>query len=52
MTVVQVYGPNSESDYDAFLEEVDGTLERIPRGDRVVLMGDFNARETMLHGVV
>ena len=43
LTVVQVYGPNSESEYDAFLE-VDGTLERIPRGDRVVLMGDFNAR--------
>ena len=26
LTVVQVYGPNDKSDYDAFLEKVDGTL--------------------------
>ena len=56
LAVVQVYGPNDESDYDAFLEEVDGVLQGIPKGDLVLLMGDFNARagrdETTWSGVV
>ena len=42
LAVVQVYGPNDESDYDVFLE--DGTLQGIPKGDLVLLMGDINAR--------
>ena len=31
--IVQFYGQNGDSDHDAWLEELDGTLERIPRGE-------------------
>ena len=40
---VQVYAPNTESEYALFLDEVLGVLERIPGTDSIVLLGDFNA---------
>ena len=43
MALVQVYSPNTESEYVLFLDEVLGVMERIPGTDSIVLLGDFNA---------
>ena len=40
---MQVYAPNLESEYAAFLEEVDAALDRVAEMDSYILMGDFNA---------
>ena len=47
MTLIQVYAPTDDADSqakDEFYEEVQDTMNRVPRGDRVIVMGDFNAR--------
>src|SRR5271155_2395050 len=41
VTLVQVYAPNTESEYAAFLDEVLGVLQGIPATDSIMLMGDF-----------
>ena len=46
-TVVQVYAPTNDSQEaqkDAFYEQLQVTLDKIPRHDVLVLMGDFNAK--------
>ena len=43
LALVQVYAPNTESEYAPFLDEVLRVLERIPGTDSIVLLGDFNA---------
>ncbi|VDP09220.1 unnamed protein product, partial [Soboliphyme baturini] len=43
MTLVQVYAPNLEGEYDTFLKEVQCALSEVPNTESQILMGDFNA---------
>ncbi|VDP28022.1 unnamed protein product [Soboliphyme baturini] len=43
MTLVQVYAPKFEGEYETFLEEVQCTLSEVPNTESLILMGDFNA---------
>ena len=46
-TVVQVYAPTNDSQEaqkNAFYEQLQSTLDNIPKQDVLVLMGDFNAK--------
>ncbi|VDO99681.1 unnamed protein product [Soboliphyme baturini] len=43
MTLVQVYAPNLEGEYDIFLEEVQCALSEVPKTEFFILFGDFNA---------
>ncbi|XP_028272713.1 uncharacterized protein LOC114443008 [Parambassis ranga] len=43
LTVVLAYGPNSNAEYQTFLQSLGGVLDGAPTGDSVILLGDFNA---------
>ena len=47
ITVIQVYAPTStaeEETRESFYIELQGKMERVPKGDTLVIMGDFNAK--------
>ena len=43
LCILQVYAPNIESRYEAFLEEVEVALGKATSSESLVLLGDFNA---------
>ena len=43
LCILQVYAPNIESQYEAFLEEVEVALGKTTSSESLVLLGDFNA---------
>ena len=43
LCILQVYAPNVESQYEAFLEEVEVALGKATSSESLVLLGDFNA---------
>ena len=47
LTLVQVYAPTDNRDNDIkddFFSVLQEVLDKAPRGDKVVIMGDLNAR--------
>ena len=47
ITIVQVYAPTStagEEDQESFYNDLQSILDRTPKGDVVVIIGDFNAK--------
>ena len=47
ITFISAYAPTLDSDEDTknqFYEQLSTTLSRVPRNDKLVLLGDFNAR--------
>src|ERR1700733_1041925 len=46
-TIIQVYAPTSaakEEEHESFYSELQGKLDNVPKGDTMVIMGDFNAK--------
>ena len=43
LCLLQVYGPNTTSEYQAFVDDVNDALLRVSSNESTVLMGDFNA---------
>jgi len=46
-TIIQVYAPTAmaaEEEQEAFYLDLQGTIDTTPRGDILVIMGDFNAK--------
>ena len=43
LCILQVYAPNIESQYEAFLEEVEVALGKATLSEPLVLLGDFSA---------
>jgi len=47
MTIVQVYAPTSmasEEEQDSFFNKLQSTIDRTPKGDVIMVIGDFNAK--------
>src|SRR6218665_2189066 len=48
MTIVQVYAPTSmaseEEEQESFLNQLQSTIDRTPKGDVIMIIGDFNAK--------
>ena len=42
LCLLEVYSPNTTSEYQAFVDEVNGALLRVSPTESTVLMGDFN----------
>ena len=43
LCLLQVYAPNTMSEYQTFVDEVNDTLLQVSATESTVLMGDFNA---------
>ena len=43
LCILQVYAPNTEPQYEAFLEEVEVALGKATSSESLVFLGDFNA---------
>ncbi|VDO94162.1 unnamed protein product [Soboliphyme baturini] len=43
MTLVQVYAPNLEGEYETFLEQVQWALYEMPNTPSLIIVGNFNA---------
>ena len=43
LCLLQVYAPNATTEYQAFVDEVNGALLRVSSTESIALMGDFNA---------
>ncbi len=47
MTIVQVYARTSaakEENHDEYYDNIQDTIESTPKGDILIVMGDFNAK--------
>ena len=47
ISIIQVYAPTGDKDgeiKDDFFEELQGAVDKVPRGDKLIVMGDLNAR--------
>src|SRR6218665_2560057 len=47
VTIVQVYDPTSmasEEEQDSFFYKLQSTIDRTPKGDVIMVIGDFNAK--------
>ena len=47
MTLISVYAPtmtNPEETKDQFYEELDTTISEFPKSDKLIILGDFNAK--------
>jgi exonuclease III len=47
ITVISAHAPTNDNDdqeKERFYENLEGTCNRIPRHDMVIIMGDFNAK--------
>ena len=54
MTILSVYAPtltSEEGSKDRFYEVFRDTLRSIPRSDKIVFLGDFNARVGSYHHI-
>jgi len=55
ITVIQVYAPTSIaviSEHEEFYGMLQQTVDNVPRGDTLIIMGDFNAKVGQLEATV
>ena len=56
LAIVTAYAPNAETEYAAFLDDLDSGFARIPPTESLMLLGDFNAHvgndTTTWHNVI
>ena len=43
LCLLQVYAPNTVSEYQVFVDEVNDALQRVRSTESIILLGDFNA---------
>ena len=43
LCILQVYAPNTEAQYQPFLDEISVALQKVTSAESIVLLGDFNA---------
>src|SRR6218665_3100318 len=41
ITIVQVYAPTSEEEQDSFFNKLQSTIDRTPKGDVIMVIGDL-----------
>ena len=51
LCILQVYARNVESQYEAFLEEVEVALRKAASSESLVLLGDFNTHVGIDHAI-
>ena len=53
ITIIQVYAPTSmaiEEEHESFYNELQGIIDKTPKGDVVMVIGDFNAKVGKYNG--